>query len=175
MRPEKIDFAPHYEPYVNLVPDGDILDILKKGREQTCRLLKGLNEEQASFRYQEGKWSIKEVIGHLADTERYLSYRLFCIARGEQVLLPSHDEERFVRNGGFSRLPLSRLLEDFRTVRESTLSLLEILPEEAWNRKGNAAGYPTTVRALAYIIAGHEIHHGDIIRKRYLESPFFPK
>jgi hypothetical protein len=174
-RPEKDEFAPYYLPYVNSVPEGDIISILTKQMEDTKLLLKDVTEEQGKFRYAPGKWSIKEVIGHMTDTERIMAYRLMCTARGETVSLPGFDESQYVANASFNDQTFEQLLEHFSIVRESTLVLMKSLSDDAWLRKGLANNTDVTVRGIAYIIAGHALHHCRIIKERYLESEEFPK
>ncbi|WP_059173792.1 DinB family protein [Bacillus sp. FJAT-27445] len=173
-RPGQGEYATNFEPYIALIPEGDIVSILERQGEETDILLKGLSETQATFKYGESKWSIKEVLGHMADSERVMSYRLLTIARGDEVLLPGFEENDFVRNAGFHRNSLEELLANFAAVRTATLHLVRSLDEEAWTRKGNANGYMVTVRALAAIIAGHELHHRKILMERYLGSSGFP-
>lgn len=174
-RPEKDEFAPYYLPYVNSVPEGDIFSTLTKQLEDTVLLLKNVTEEQGKFRYAPGKWSIKEVIGHMTDTERIMAYRLMCIARGETVSLPGFDESQYVANSSFNDQSFEQLLEHFSAVRKSTLVLMKSLNDDAWLRKGLANNTGVTVRGIAYIIAGHAMHHCQIIKERYLESKEFTK
>ena len=174
-RPEKDEFAPYYLPYVNSVPEGDIFSTLTKQLEDTVLLLKNVTEEQGKFRYAPGKWSIKEVIGHMTDTERIMAYRLMCIARGETVSLPGFDESQYVANSSFNDQSFEQLLEHFSAVRKSTIVLMKSLNDDAWLRKGLANNTGVTVRGIAYIIAGHAMHHCQIIKERYLESKEFPK
>ncbi|MDO3681169.1 DinB family protein [Paenibacillus ehimensis] len=169
-RPETTEYGAHYQEYIAKVPDGDIRELLRTQLKTTIGLLDSLTEEQALFRYAEGKWSLKEVVGHVADTERVMSYRLLCIARGDQTPFPSMDEHQYVASANFDDLPLSFLLEEFTAVRQATLSLLAGLRPEAWLRQGTAAGCNTSVRGLAYIIAGHELHHVRVIQERYLAA-----
>jgi len=167
-RPETNEYNPYYLTYINLVGEGDIVDILSQQIKETVEQLKGLTEEQAHFRYAPDKWTIKEVIGHIADTERIMSYRLLSFARGEKATLPGFNEADYVHYAAFNHLTIEELLENLKAVRYSTIHLLNGLEEEAWLRRGNANGSDATVRAIAYIIAGHELHHRNIIQQRYL-------
>lgn len=167
-RPEINEYNSYYETYINLVADGDIVHILSNQIKETVELLKGITEDQAHFRYAPNKWTVKEVIGHIADTERVMAYRLLCFARGEKAALPGYDDEIYAQYASFNRLSIEELLENLEAVRQSTIHLLKGLEEEAWLRKGVANGSAATVRALAYIIAGHELHHRNIIQQRYL-------
>ncbi|TCJ05698.1 DinB family protein [Cytobacillus praedii] len=166
-RPKENEYAPYYSGYVGLVPDGDIVHILAEQVEETSQLLQGISEEQSLFRYASGKWSVKEVIGHVADTERIMAYRLLCIARGETVSLPGFDENPYVLNASFDRLPIKEHIENLRAVRQSTTQLLKGLDSKAWGRIGSANNVDVSVRALAYIIAGHERHHRRLLKERY--------
>lgn len=173
-RPEVHEYAPYYSPYLKLVPNGDIIDILSKQLEGIHELLSGISEEQALFKYGPDKWTIKEVLGHLMDTERIMAYRLLCIARGDQTSLPGYNEENYVQNAHFNQHSLRDLLGDLSVVRKSTIRLLDVLETDDWLKAGTANHYPVTVRAIAYIIAGHEKHHLNILKERYLDSEQFP-
>ncbi|RDU38308.1 DinB family protein [Neobacillus piezotolerans] len=174
-RPEQGEYASCFEPYIALVPEGDIVSILERQADETAILLKGLSDAQASFRYGESKWSIKEVLGHMADCERIMAYRLLTIARGDAVPLPGFEENDYVREAGFDRESLEYLLTNFLAVRSATVHLVRSLSEEAWTRTGNANGHLVSVRAIAASIAGHELHHRKILMERYLGSNGFPE
>lgn len=167
-RPTNEEYLPYYAQYIDLVPEGSLEDILVRQLEETTQLLSEISEEQANYRYAPGKWTLKEVIGHITDTERIMSYRLLRMARGDNTPLAGYDDEAYVKEASFHTRTLSELLEDYMAVRRSILSLLRGLPEEAWPRKGVANNSPFSVRALAYTIAGHELHHLKVIRERYL-------
>lgn len=167
-RPKSEEFLPHFQVYVNLVPEGNLLELLKEQSSQIVDQLASVTGEQGAYRYAEGKWSLKEVIGHMADTERIMSYRLLRIARGDTTPLPGFEEQLFVSNAGFDRFTLGELLEDFQNVRKATLSLIRGLDETAWQRMGHYGGGEGSARSLGYIIAGHAIHHLNIINERYL-------
>jgi uncharacterized damage-inducible protein DinB len=169
-KPGKNEFPPYYKEYVNNVPDGDLLQILDVQLQETTNLLKDLSEEQARFRYAPEKWTIKEVLGHITDTERIMCYRLLSIGRGEQEMLPGYNDDQYVKRANFNRFSLQELLHHQSLVRQSTILLLSSMDEEALLQRGKANGAEVTVRAIAYIIAGHEIHHRRLIRERYLSS-----
>ncbi|MED1864630.1 DinB family protein [Fictibacillus nanhaiensis] len=162
------EYAEYYKTYVNLVPEGDIVQLLTDQMKETVGIISMLNDEQLSYRYAKGKWSIKEVIGHITDTERIMSFRLLSIARGEKTSLPGYDENAYVEEANFDDIPVRDLLEHFVAVRLATIQLIKGMSSEALVRKGTANGYPVTTRALMMIIAGHEIHHRHIIVERYL-------
>ncbi|SET56735.1 DinB family protein [Paenibacillus sp. NFR01] len=167
-RPESNEYQPSQEKYISLVPaEGELVDLL---REQTAKIYAwaaGLSESEAEHRYAPGKWSIKGVLGHLTDNERIMSYRLLAIARGEQANMPCYDEEDYAANAEFDRLSIVETLRQYKAARESTLALLDSLPESAWTRMGTVCGGPMSVRAKACLIIGHERHHIHVLRERY--------
>jgi hypothetical protein len=166
-RPQPGEYAPYYDRYISLVKGEDILDTLDQQRRQTILLLSGRNDEDGDFRYAPDKWSAKEVIGHVCDTERIFSYRALRIARADATPMEGFEQDDYVRNGPFAQRPLADLVEDFIAVRRATLSLLRNLDEPAWSRRGVANKNEVTVRALAYTIAGHELHHRRILEEKY--------
>ncbi|MEK4978189.1 DinB family protein [Bacillus sp. FSL K6-6540] len=165
-RPSEVEYAGDFGEYIRLVPEGNIIDILLAQEKRMTELLASLSESQGAYRYAEGKWTLKEVVGHIADGERVMTYRLLRFARGDQTPLPGFDQEVFMPP--FGSWPTAQLAEDYRAVRQSTITLLRGLPAEAWSRKGTANNVSITARALAYVIAGHELHHMGVIRNRYL-------
>lgn len=166
-RPAAGEYLAYYGQYINRVPDGNILDQLAGQFEKTCALLAPLSAAQANFRPQPADWNMSEVVGHLADTERVFGYRALCIARANPIPLPSFDQDLFVASANFSSRSLTALLAEFTTVRQATLAFLRTLEAEAWLRHGMAADHLISVRALAYSIAGHELHHVADFRQRY--------
>lgn len=173
-RPEKSEYAPDYATYIDLVPDGDIFQILDHQMKETVLLLKGTSEKQSQFRYAPDKWSLKEVIGHMADSERIMSYRLLCIARGETTSLPGFNQNIYVHNSIFHNQSMEDLLANLTVVRQSTIHLLKGLNPETWSCRGTANGSDVSVCALVSIIAGHELHHRQIIKERYMSSETYP-
>lgn len=167
-RPDSTEHAPYFAKYISLVPDGEIIATLGKQIESTLGLLGGLSEAQGELRYAPGKWSVKEVIGHLIDAERIFAYRALRFARNDQRPLAGFDENDFVANAGFGARRLADLAEEFECVRRSSLYLFRHLDDEAWSRRGVANDNEIGVRALAWITAGHELHHLEILRSRYL-------
>jgi uncharacterized damage-inducible protein DinB len=168
--PAAYEYAEYYRTYVKLVPEGDILQILNEQMKETVIMLSNLSSEQSEYRYAAGKWSIKEVIGHITDTERIMSYRLLSIARGEIRSLPGYDENKYVEAANFDRQSMKELLDHFACVRQSTIHLIKSLSDDALARRGEANNSEVTVRALITIIAGHELHHLNIIKERYLQA-----
>ena len=167
-KPSNEEFPSYFDKYIDLVPEGSLEDTLIKQLKDTTAFLSNISETQANYRYATGKWTIKEVIGHITDTERIMSYRLLRIARGDQSPLAGYDDESYVKEAAFHSCSLPDLLKDFSAVRQSTVSLVRSLPEDVWSRKGITNNSEISVRALAYIIAGHELHHVKIIKDKYV-------
>jgi hypothetical protein len=166
-RPQPDESIPYYHRYIAKVGDQNLGDQLKEQLHEVEQLFENVTDRDALARYAEGKWSIKEVLGHLCDVERIFTYRLLRIGRGDQTPLPGFDENAYVPAGGFDERPLPMLLTEFRAVRLSTIALIEGLPAEAWGHWGEANQAPITARALAYIIVGHVAHHLGVLRDRY--------
>lgn len=173
-KPQANEYPAYFSAYVHLVPDGELLELLNEQLKATVNAVNDVTERQSQFRYAPNKWTVKEVIGHMADTERIMGYRILCIARGETAPLPGFDDNLYVQNGSFNQLSMQELLDNFSTVRQSTIVLLKSLDAAAWLRKGNANGFEITVRAIASIIAGHELHHRQILLERYFNSSDYP-
>ena len=170
IRPATDEYAPEYGRYVDLAPDGDGLEILEKGRRETHQLLGGLSDTQGAHRYAPGKWSIKGVVGHVTDAERVFAFRALWFARGDASPLPGWEQDDWFGASGFDALTLKNLLAGYDAQRDATLTLFRSLPADAWSRRGTASGNPVTVRALAWIAAGHERHHLKILKERYLKG-----
>jgi len=168
LRPQPGEYAPYYDRYISLVPGNDVLAALDDQRRQMLLLLSGRTEADGDLRYAPEKWSVKEVLGHINDSERIMSYRALRIARGDATPSDGFEQDDYVRNGQFGRWPLSDLIEDYIAMRRATVSLLRHLDEAAWTRRGVANKNEVTVRALAYVIAGHELHHRGILEEKYL-------
>jgi hypothetical protein len=166
-RPEPGEYAPYYDRYISLVPGSDILGALDSQRRQMMLLLSGRDESDGDFRYAPDKWSAKEVLGHVCDTERIMSYRALRIARGDRTPIEGFEQDDYVRNSPFGQRPLAEVIEDYIAVRRATLTLLRNLDDAAWARRGIANKNEISVRALAYLIAGHELHHRRILEEKY--------
>jgi uncharacterized damage-inducible protein DinB len=166
-RPDATEHVPYFGRYTTLVPDGSIAETLRKQRDETAALLARVPAALESHRYAEGKWSVREVVGHLADAERVFAYRALRIARGDETPLPGFDENQYVPAGRFEARTLASLAAEYQAVRESTLQLLEGLDEAALPRRGTASENPVSARALFWIVAGHERHHVALLRERY--------
>ena len=168
IRPGADEFAPFYAGYMSQVPDGDIIEALIGGAEIAAALLSDLPDDVASKAYAPGKWTLKEVVLHCADAERIFSYRALRFARGDATALPGWDEKSYAPNSGAAVRSLVSVLDEFASVREATVTLFSGLPSEAWTRRGSANNYEVSVRGLAWITAGHSLHHLGVIQDRYL-------
>jgi hypothetical protein len=167
-KPDASEYAPYYETYVSKVKHPNVVTALLAQLDDTMNLLHTVSATQALYRYAPGKWSVKEVLGHVIDAERIFSYRALRIARGDKTPLASFDQDPYIVHAGFDRRTWGSLKDEFELVRRATLALVQSFDPEAWMRSGIASDNPITVRALAYIIAGHELHHVGILRTRYL-------
>lgn len=169
-KPAPTEHAPEFSKYVTLVAEGDIIQTLEQQIENSLSLLRTIPSDKANFRYAPDKWSVKELLGHLIDSERIFSYRALCFARNDQTPLPGYEQNDYVREGNFDSRNLADMAEEFATVRRATIQLFRPLNETEWLRHGKANENDVSVRALAYIIAGHELHHMGVLRSRYLET-----
>jgi uncharacterized damage-inducible protein DinB len=167
-RPLQGEFADYGQADIDLVEGEDAVAALIRQRRQTLDLFERFGERGGTLTYAPGKWTIKQVIGHLADDERIYAYRALCIARGDERPLPGFDENAYARAGSFDSRPVSDLLDDYQAVRNASITLFRGLDSEALLRRGFANGYRVTPRGLAFHIAGHELHHHGIVRERYL-------
>ena len=170
-RPGADEYAPYYGRYIERVPAGDVTQTLEAGLRDTLALLGSqAARSRADHRYAAGKWSVKEVLGHVIDAERVFAYRALAIARGETASLPNMEQDDYAAHANSNARTLADLVSEFKHVRASTLDLLRHLDERAWLRRGVVNAKPTSVRALAHIIAGHERHHLKVLRARYLSA-----
>ena len=167
-RPGPSEASEDHFRYIDQVPDGDICAILRSQRDSARVLLLGIDERLADHRYAEDKWTLRQVIGHLADTERLFLMRAFWFARGFDTALPSFDQNTAIVTGRFNIRRWPDLIAEFTATRDATIAFLEGLPAEAWDRRGIASGNPFSVRALAWLMAGHVEHHVRIVRECYL-------
>jgi uncharacterized damage-inducible protein DinB len=167
-KPQPGDYAPFYETYLSQLPETPVMDLLRQQPADLFGLVAGLTEEQAESAYAEGKWNTKQVLGHMMDTERIMLYRALCISRGEEQSLPGFDENAYVAGAAFSNRSLRSLLQEYELVREHTLVFFQHLEPAAYPRRGRANNAPITVSALLSVIAGHERHHLNLFRERYL-------
>jgi len=167
-RPEATEYAPFYGNYVSLVGEGDVIEVLTRQLDETLALMRGLSENQADSRYAPDKRSIKEVLGHVTDAERIFGYRALRFARNDRTPVSGFEQDDYMRAANFGSRPLEEIATEFEHVRRANLWLFRSLDDEAWLRRGVASDNEVSVRALAYIIAGHEAHHMQIVRTRYL-------
>lgn len=165
-RPQTHEYPAWGETYIKLV-DGDVIEILERQVTEFTDFINSL-VEKADYAYAPGKWTIKEIVGHIIDAERVFAYRMTCFARGEQQPLPGFEENDYVANAHFSDRSLLSLSHEFALLRKANLYLFKSLTEEELNRKGTASGKEITVRAILFVTAGHIMHHTSIIKARYL-------
>jgi len=172
--PNPKEYAEFYSGYVKLAESlseasgGDIIKALHKQSDDFSSLLRALPPERGGYAYAPDKWTIVQLVGHINDAERIFAYRLLCIARGETKSLPGFEQDDYVKNGGFNSLPLATWIDDFVVARQSTLSMLRSLTQECWQRSGTANDKPISVKALAYILAGHVQNHINTLKSKYL-------
>ena len=167
-RPDETEAASYYFTYINQVSGEDGFRAIEQQLQESLAFFGGISEEKSQSRYAEGKWSIRQVLNHVSDTERAFAFRALWFARGFDTPLPSYDQEVSADGAQADRVSWAAHIEEFQRVRQSSISLFRNLPPEAWLRRGIASEKPFTVRALAFIIAGHAAHHVRVIRERYL-------
>jgi hypothetical protein len=167
-RPAKNEYSPYYEKYIALVPDDhDLLAAMERQLQEMMMLVRSISPEHAMFRYEPGKWSIKEVLGHVIDAERIFSYRALRIARGDRTPIEGFEQDPYVKGAQFDKRNIAGLGIEFEQVRRATISLFRNLDQESWGRIGIASKVEVSVRAIAYIIAGHELHHRNVLKEKY--------
>ena len=166
-RPAETEYAPYYQSYVDQVSEEEILPVMRAQLDDLDLLLGKVAPERETYRYAEGKWSIREIAGHLIDGERVFGYRLLCIARGETQNLPGFDQNDYMLTAPYDGIQLEDLLSEFRLVRLANIAMLRSLDEESWNRTGTANDNQITVKALAFIMAGHVRHHMRVLGEKY--------
>lgn len=169
-RPVSGEYAPYYGAYVAVVPEGDIVDILEAQVGEMSGLLAGRSDRDGEFRYAPGKWSVKEVLGHVMDIERVEAYRVLRISRKDKTPLPGVEQDDYVRYGPYARCRLADLVEEFTHLRRTSVAMLRALDEKAWLRRGVANNHEVSVRALAYVMAGHARHHMRILEQKYFPA-----
>ena len=167
-RPDPTEYDPYFGKYISLVPDGDIVSILSSQVENTLALLRTITEQRGGHAYAPGKWSIKEVVGHVTDAERIFAYRALRIGRNDKTPLAGFEQDDYVANADFNARTLGSLVEEFEAVRRATVQLFKHFTLEEWQRRGTANNTEISTRAVAYSVAGHERHHVEILRSRYL-------
>ncbi len=166
--PDRSEAAPYYFRYIDRITSGDIVGVLDAQLEETLRFLSGISEETSLRSYAPGKWTIREVLNHVNDTERVFLFRALWFARGHESALPSYEQDPAAAAAKANEISWTAHVSEFRAVRQATLAFFRNLPEEAWSRRGIASDNPFTVRAAAYVIAGHASHHVAVLNERYL-------
>lgn len=168
-RPRSDEHADYYTRYIDRVPaDPPLIEVMREAPGALEKLLAGLSAEHETFMYAPGKWTCREVLGHVIDAERLFSYRALHIARGDRAELPGMDQDEWAAASNAGRRPMADLLAEFRGLRTANTAFFASLDEQALSRRGTASGFEFTIRALLHIIAGHELHHRDVLRARYL-------
>jgi hypothetical protein len=166
-RPDPAEYAPAFQAYIDRVPDGDVLAHLERQGRATGVTFAVVSDAKGNHAYAPGKWTVKRVLQHVVDGERLFGYRAMCIARGETASLPGFDENLYAANDGSDGRRLADVLAEFANVRAASLQLFRGFDGAAWTRRGTANGKPASVRSLLWILAGHELHHLDVLRERY--------
>lgn len=166
-RPKAAEYPAYYSRYLQHVPEGDILELLDSEMQKTLAVLRSVDEEKASFRYAPGKWSVKEVLGHIIDSERIFAVRALHFARNEKQALIGFEQDDYVREACFDQADLSELIEEFIMLRAADILMFRNFPEAAWSRTGIANGLKMSVRSFPFIMLGHEIHHRRILQEKY--------
>lgn len=167
-RPENSTLSSYQQRYAALVPGEDLLSILSSNANSTVGLLRSLSAEKLNYRYAPGKWSIPEILVHIIDAERIFAYRMLCFSRGEKNVLPGFDENEYATESGAAARNINDIIEEYTSVRQATLTLLKSFSEKQFMRKGKANNNDSSVQILAYMLAGHEIHHINVIKGKYL-------
>ena len=167
-RPETGEFNPYYEPYIALVPKGNLLETMIRQGLEFGALVKSIPEGRASFRYEPAKWSVAQLVGHVNDAERIFTYRALCFSRGEKARLPSFDENAYAPASAADQRHITDIGAEFQAIRRATIALFSGMTESMFTMSGIASDNPMTVRAVAYIVVGHCFHHAAILKERYL-------
>jgi len=169
-RPLSQEYPVYFKRYTSLVPDGDIIDILCTLQQETLQILSRLSEEVGAYRYEKDKWSIKEVLGHIIDTERVFAYRALCFARDISIHQPPYDQDVYVENANYHERSLIEIAEEYKVVRDNSIVYFRTLNEEISHNMGSASDYKMSLRTIPFIMAGHEIHHRRVIEQRYVKK-----
>jgi len=170
MKPKPGDYNPYYDKYISLIEDDDIIKVLEDQIKSSETYLRTFSEGNGNYSYADGKWTVKEVLGHVIDTERIMAYRALAFARNEKQAIPGFEQDDYVAESNFNERYLDDLINEFKIVRESNIILFKSFDEEILNRRGTASESEITVLALIYVIAGHEKHHIKILKERYTKE-----
>jgi len=165
--PEASEYNPYYGRYVSLVKTDNIVVTLETQIQDTLAVLRRIDESKANHRYAPDKWTVKDLLGHMSDTERIFAYRALRISRGDKTPIEGFEQDDYVRYGPFANCRWSDLVDEFGAIRRTTVFLFRSLNADAWSRRGTASGHEVSVRALAHIIAGHELHHRKVLKEKY--------
>jgi DinB family protein len=168
-RPGTNEYAEYYAKYTGRIPGTDIVPVLEQQLESTLAVLRKIDEHKAEFRYEPGKWSIKQLLGHVIDTERVFAYRAMVFSRNDTTALPGFDQDKWAEQTDYSGVTMADLTAEFEAVRRATIALFRNVEPAAWTRRGTANGKEVSVRGLAFISAGHVDHHIEILKSRYLK------
>lgn len=168
VKPSVEEYAPFYKRYIELAPEGAILAHLAQQKDASLAWMEQVPTDKWDYRYEPNKWSLKEIWVHLMDTERVFTYRAMRISRKDATPLPGFDHNGFVPNSGASARSVASIHQEYDLLRQSTIQLFNNFSDEMWAQLGNASDHPISVRALAYLVAGHELHHINIMEERYL-------
>jgi len=168
MRPEKNEYAAYYETYVSLVEETDVVSVMENQLSEVQNLLAEISEEKSNYRYSEGKWSIKELLGHLIDGQRIFAYRALRVARADETPMEGFEQDGYIENGNYDNRTFADLIKEFSLLHQADVIFFKNLSGDAWLRVGTANDSAVSVRALAYIMVGHIRHHTNILRERYL-------
>jgi uncharacterized damage-inducible protein DinB len=169
-KPNPQEYPAYFQRYISLVPDGEIIEILSQFQQETSLILSRLSEEVGSYRYEKDKWSIKEVIGHIIDTERVFTFRALGFARDKDTHLPPFDQDIYIENSNYHQRSLLEIAEEFRTVRENSIIFFKSLDDETTKNIGSTSDYNMSLRTIPYIIVGHELHHRRVIENKYIKK-----
>lgn len=167
MRPPSTEYSLGFSHYVSLVPEDEVLPAMREQAAEWRTRLAALTEERSRYRYADGKWSVREMVGHIIDCERIFAYRALCLARGEQQALPGFEQDDYALVAGHDGVPLADLAIEFADLRASHLRMFEHFTDEAWTRVGIVNGHPTSARAMAYVLVGHARHHARVLAEKY--------
>ena len=168
IRPARSEYEPYYGRYIDIVPEGNVVDLLAAQRDKILRLGRTLTEDQGNYRYAPGKWSLKEVLGHVMDAERVFVFRALAFSRNDPQEIPGMEQDDYARAANYGDRPLREILEEYNALRDSTVHFFRSLSDDMLTRTGIASGFRFSVRSILFIVAGHELHHFRIIREKYL-------
>ena len=167
-KPQPNEYSAYAAAYVSKVPNGPVIEVLEYLKESTYNFFSRMTDAQAEYAYAEGKWTLKQVLGHMIDTERVFGFRAFCFSRGDKNPLPGFEQDNYVNAATFEGRSIQSLANEFKIVREANVYLYSSLSDEQSLLFGTANGNPVSVRALVYMTAGHELHHLDIVKEKYI-------